>query len=99
MQLGKIVGTVVSSHKDKKLEGLRFHVVRFVNTDLTPTGGFVVAVDGVGAGPGELVLVAAGSSARLTPQTEGKPVDAVIMAIVDVLEIDGRERYIKGRDD
>jgi microcompartment protein CcmK/EutM len=99
MQLGKIIGTVVSSHKDRKLEGLKFHVVKFVNLDLTPAGGFVVAVDGVGAGEGELVLVAAGSSARLTPDTEGKPVDAVIMAIVDVLEIGGRENYVKGRDE
>lgn len=99
MQLGKIIGTVVSSHKDKKLAGLKFQIVKFVNIDLTPAGGFVVAVDGVGAGTGELVLVAAGSSARLTPVTDGKPVDAVIMAIVDVLEIEGRERYVKGRDD
>ncbi|HNX97145.1 MAG TPA: EutN/CcmL family microcompartment protein [Candidatus Aminicenantes bacterium] len=99
MQLGKIIGTVVSSHKDRKLEGLKFFIVRSLNVDLTPAGGFVVAVDGVGAGEGEVVLVAAGSSARLTPDTEGKPVDAVIMAIVDVLEIEGRERYVKGRDE
>lgn len=99
MQLGKIIGTVVSSHKDRKLEGLKFFIVRSLNVDLTPAGGFVVAVDGVGAGEGEVVLVAAGSSARLTPDTEGKPVDAVIMAIVDVLEIEGRESYVKGRDE
>jgi microcompartment protein CcmK/EutM len=46
-----------------------------------------------------VVLVTSGSSARLTPFTEGKPVDTVIMAIVDVLEIDGQERYIKGAND
>jgi microcompartment protein CcmK/EutM len=99
MQLGKIIGTVVSSHKEKKLEGLRFHVVKFLDLEMKPAGGSVVAVDGVGAGVGEVVLVAAGSSARLTSSTEGKPVDAVIMAIVDVLEIDGHERYIKGKND
>ncbi len=98
MQLGKIVGTVVSSHKEKRLAGLKFHVVKFLHPDLTPAGGSVVAVDGVGAGVGEVVLVAAGSSARLTSFTEGMPVDAVVMAIVDVLEIDGTERYHKGRD-
>ncbi len=95
MQLGKIVGTVVATQKDEKLEGLRFHVVQFVDTDIKPTGGFIVAVDGVGAGVGEVVLLAAGSSARLTPITDGKPVDTVIMAIVDMLEIDGKEKYIK----
>jgi len=99
MQLGKIIGTVVSSHKEKKLAGLKFHVVKFLDLELKPAGGSVVAVDGVGAGVGEMVLVASGSSARLTPFTEGKPVDAVIMAIVDVLEIDGQERYIKGAND
>ncbi len=99
MQLGKIIGTVVSTHKDRKLAGLKLQLVRFLNLDLTPAGGFVVAVDGVGAGEGEVVLVASGSSARLTPDTEGKPVDAVIMAIVDELEIEGRQRYRKGFDD
>lgn len=95
MQLGKIVGTVVSSHKEAKLEGLKFQLVRFLDLEMRPAGGTVVAVDGVGAGVGEVVLVAAGSSARLTAVTEGKPVDAVIMAIVDVLEIEGQERYSK----
>ncbi|MCX6558220.1 MAG: EutN/CcmL family microcompartment protein [Candidatus Aminicenantes bacterium] len=99
MQLGKIVGTVVSSHKEQKLAGLKFLLVRFLDLELKPAGGSVVAVDGVGAGVGEVVLVASGSSARLTSFTEGKPVDAVIMAIVDVLEIEGRERYRKGGSD
>jgi len=52
-------------------------------------------VDAVGAGVGEIVLVAAGSAARQTDITPGKPVDGVIMAIVDVIEIDGKERYVK----
>lgn len=99
MQIGKIIGTVVSSHKENKLAGLKFQVVKFLDLDLKPAGGSVVAVDGVGAGVGEVVLVAAGSSARLTPFTEGRPVDAVIMAIVDVLEVEGQERYSKGLDD
>ena len=95
MQLGKITGTVVSTQKDEKLEGLRFHIVENVDFDGNPTGGFVVAVDAVGAGIGEVVLVAAGSAARQTDITQGKPVDGVIMAIVDVIEIDGKERYVK----
>ena len=99
MQLGKIVGTVVASHKEPKLAGLQFHLVRFLDLEMRPAGGSVVAVDGVGAGVGEVVLVASGSSARLTALTEGKPVDAVIMAIVDVLEVEGRERYSKKESD
>lgn len=95
MQLGKIVGTVVSTQKDEKLEGMKFHIVKFVDIDIKPTGGFVIAVDSVGAGVGEVVLTAAGSSARQTSLTKDKPVDAVIMAIVDVLEIDGEKRYVK----
>ena len=95
MQIGKIVGTVVATKKDEKLEGLRFQLIKYVDTHGKPTGGFVIAVDSVGAGVGEIVLVACGSSARLTKTTDGKPVDAVIMAIVDVLEIDGETRYVK----
>jgi microcompartment protein CcmK/EutM len=95
MQLGKITGTVVSTQKDEKLEGLKFHIVQFVDTNIKPTGNFVIAVDSVGAGVGEVVLTAAGSSARQTEITKDKPVDTVIMAIVDILEIDGEKRYVK----
>ncbi len=95
MQIGKIVGTVVSTRKDEKLEGLKMHIVRYVDTDGKPTANFVTAVDSVGAGVGEIVLVASGSSARQTTLTEGKPVDAIIMAIVDVLEVNGKEKYVK----
>ncbi len=95
MQLGKVVGTVVSTQKDEKLVGFKFQVVKFVDFDGNPTGNFVIAVDAVGAGVGEVVLTAAGSSARQTPFTKDKPVDTVIMAIVDVVEVDGEERYVK----
>lgn len=95
MQVGKIVGTVVATRKDEKLEGLRLHIVKYVDADGSPTGGMVIAVDAVGAGVGEIVLVASGSSARQTPVTKDKPVDAVIMAIVDILEINGDTKYVK----
>lgn len=95
MQIGRVVGTVVSTVKDEKLEGLKLQIVEFVDAHGKPTGGIVTAVDSVGAGIGEIVLTAAGSSARQTPITKDKPVDTVIMAIVDVLEIDGKEVYIK----
>ncbi len=95
MNIGKIVGTVVSTRKDPKLEGLKFHMVEFVDLNGRPTGGIVVAVDSVGAGEGEIVLTAAGSSARQTDITKDKPVDAVIMGIVDQVEIGGTYKYIK----
>lgn len=90
MKLGRIVGTVVSTRKDSSLESLKLLVVENVTTQLEPEGGYVVAVDSVGAGPGEVILYATGSSARQTAVTRDRPVDAVIMAIVDSFDVDGR---------
>ena len=87
MKLGKVVGTVWATRKDEKLVGMKFLIVRQLDFDLTPLTGYVVAADSVGAGVGETVLFAGGSSARLTPLTDGKPVDAVIMAIVDKVDL------------
>lgn len=99
MILAKVLGTVVSSQKEPSLNGLTLLLLGQMGPDNKPTGGSVVAVDAIGAGVGELVLYASGSSARQTRATEGKPVDAVVMAIVDSWEIDGEDRYKKGRDD
>lgn len=98
MNLAKVLGRVVASHKDSKLEGLKLLLLGTADSDGKPTGGSVVAVDAVGAGEGEYVLYASGSSARQTTVTEGKPVDAVVMAIVDSWDIEGVERYRKGDD-
>ncbi len=95
MNLGKVVGTVVATRKDPSMDGLKFMLVKTVDSEGKETGGQVVAVDSVGAGPGELVLVAAGSSARQTLVTKDRPCDAVIMAIVDTWEIGGTEKYRK----
>jgi microcompartment protein CcmK/EutM len=95
MTLGKVVGTVVATRKEQTLEGLRFMLVRFVDAEGQDTGGFVVAADAVGAGPGEMVLVASGSSARQTQATNNRPVDAVIMAIVDTWEVGRETKYKK----
>jgi len=92
------VGTVVATQKDAGLLGAKLQVVQGVDPgDLKPRGGFVVAVDSVGAGEGEIVLYTSGSSARQTKATEAKPVDAVIVAIVDTVEIDGKTAYQKAR--
>ena len=95
MKLGKVVGTVVSSRKDEKLEGLRLYMVQDLSLKMAGRESFVVAADSVGAGVGELVLYAAGSSARQTIETKDRPVDHVIMAIVDQVEVDGTLRYDK----
>ncbi len=86
MKLGKVVGTVVSTRKDEKLEGLTLYLVQDLSLDMSGKDSFVVAVDAMGAGVGEVVLYASGSSARQTKATDGRPVDAVIMAIVDTVD-------------
>jgi microcompartment protein CcmK/EutM len=95
MTLGKVVGTLVATRKEPSMDGLKFMVVKTVDSDGKETGGHVVAADAVGAGPGELVLIAAGSSARQTLATQNRPCDAVIMAIVDSWEIGGVDKYKK----
>ncbi len=94
MQLGRVIGTLWATRKDPKLTGLKFLIVRHLDFDLSEKSGFSVAVDSVGAGAGEIVLTASGSSARLTQATEGRPVDTVIMAIVDRLEVEGKQTEV-----
>ena len=95
MLLGKVVGTVVATRKEPELEGLRMLMVRELDGKYAATGKLIVAVDAVGAGEGEVVLFAAGSSARLTAATKDRPVDHVIMAIVDAVHIDGQAVFEK----
>jgi microcompartment protein CcmK/EutM len=98
MVLGKVIGTLVASRKEPTLEGLKLLVVRACDVDgsvPSTAGAIVVAVDAVGAGIGEVVLYAAGSSARQTQATQNRPVDATIMAIVDEIAIGGERRYVK----
>ena len=95
MLLGKVVGTVVSTRKEPTLEGSKLLVVRGLDLDGKPTSTIVVAVDAVGAGVGEWVLYASGSSARQTEMTKDRPVDATIMAIVDTLEVGGQTKFQK----
>jgi ethanolamine utilization protein EutN/carbon dioxide concentrating mechanism protein CcmL len=95
MILAKVLGTVVSTRKDRGLSGLKLMLAREVDAKFQPAGNQVVAVDAVGAGEGELVLIAAGSSARLTEATKDRPVDHVICGIVDTVEVDGRDVYVK----
>lgn len=97
MFLGKVIGTVWSTRKDENLVGAKFLIVRQLDLNLKEKDQFVVAVDSVGAGEGEVVLVATGSSSRQTEFTKNKPVDAVIMAIVDKLDVALKE-YLSNQE-
>lgn len=82
MLKGTIVGNIVSTRKQPSLVGSKFMEVRLIK-DGRPTDEYIVAVDSVGAGIGETVLLTTGSSARLALQNQNAPVDAVIVGIVD----------------
>ncbi len=95
MFLGKVVGTLVATQKEASLNGLKFLVVRRLDVENQEESGYVVAADAVGAGLGEVVMVASGSSARQTVMTDKRPCDAVIMAIVDSWDVHGKMVYEK----
>ncbi|HUG75129.1 MAG TPA: EutN/CcmL family microcompartment protein [Acidimicrobiia bacterium] len=95
MQLGRVAGTLVASDKEPTMEGLTFLVVRQIDVEGNDASGYVVAVDAIGAGVGEIVMYASGSSARQTVATRDRPCDAVIMAIVDTWEVGGDVKYTK----
>jgi len=95
MLLGKVVGTLVASRKDEKLEGYKFLVVRRLNVENEEVGDYVVAADAVQAGIGDVVMYATGSSARQTVVTDKRPCDAVIMAVVDTWDVNGVVKYQK----
>ena len=95
MLLGKVIGTLVATRKDEKMEGMKFLVIRQINVEGEASSNYVVAVDAVGAGVGEVVMYATGSSARQTKLTDQRPCDAVIMAIVDTWEVGGQVKYRK----
>ena len=95
MLLGRVAGTLVASRKEDTLEGLKFLVIKQLDVEDSETGGYVVAADAVGAGVGEVVLYATGSSARQTLMTKDRPCDAVVMAIVDTWEVGGDVKFVK----
>jgi len=90
MKIARVIGTTISTIKDEKVRGSKLLILRQTNE----TGEFIgkpfVAVDLVDAGVDELVLTGHGSSARQTYQTKDCPVDAVVIAVIDHLEVDGK---------
>jgi microcompartment protein CcmK/EutM len=101
MFVAKVTGSVVATQKVETMSGHKLLVVEPYRLDqqarksLVTTGRTFVAVDTVGAGEGEFVLITQGSSARLTPETKNLPIDAVIIGIIDAVQVDGEEVFQK----
>lgn len=88
MILARVVGTVVATRKDPRLEGKTLLVVKLVSPQGKDEAGYLVAVDTVGAGFRETVLVVSGSSARMASGCKDTPVDSAIVGIVDTVDLD-----------
>ena len=97
MILARVTGTVVSTVKEPRLEGIKFLLLEHIDVNtLKGKNEFTVAMDAVGAGEGELVFFVGGSSSRQTEITSGMPSDATVIAIVDSFDIAGKTVYSKG---
>jgi len=88
MQLARVVGTVVATRKDPRLEGKKLLVVRTITPDGRDDGNYLVAVDTVDAGFRETVLIVQGSSARMAAECKDRPVDTAIIGVVDTIRLD-----------
>ncbi len=96
MQIARVKGTVVSTDKSDKLTGLKLMLVKPIDiATFEESGGLLVAVDVIGAGVGEVVMLVGGSCARQTVLTDGKPVDQVIAAIIDSVDVQGKRVFTK----
>lgn len=96
MILAKVVGTVVATEKSEKIEGIKLLLLEKIDpVTLKGKNDFVVSMDSVGAGTGEIVFFVSGSSARFTAVTDGMPTDSAVIAIVDIIEKDGVYTYQK----
>lgn len=101
MFIGRVTGTIVSSQKVRSVVGKKLLLVQSMTVEgadpgkLKPSGRMAVAIDTVGAGEGELVIVTQGSSARLTEMTADVPTDAVIVGIIDTIQVGPRTLYSK----
>ena len=89
MILARVVGTVVATRKDPRLEGSKLLILKPVSPEGTPEAGYVIAVDTVGAGSAELVIAVSGSSARMADGCKEKPVDTAVIGIVDTVHMNG----------
>ena len=87
MILARVVGTIVATRKDPRLEGFKLLIVKPVSPEGQDESGYVIAVDTVGAGSKETVIVVSGSSARMAEGCKDKPVDASVVGIVDTVTL------------
>lgn len=87
MIIGRIIGNIVATRKDPRLEGQKLLIVRPINPRGEDEAGYLVAIDTVGAGYRERVLVVSGSSARMAEGMKDRPVDAAIVGIIDTIEV------------
>lgn len=104
MFLAKVTGSVVSTQKVDSMRGFKLLIVEPYRLEaenrssLVTTGRTLVAVDMLGAGEGEFVLMTQGSSARLTPETKNLPVDAVVVGIIDTVHVDSKRVFDRVRE-
>ncbi|ART78392.1 ethanolamine utilization protein EutN [Sutcliffiella horikoshii] len=97
MIIAKVTGSIVATTKAEKLKGKKLLIVTPLDMkNIEEDGKPIVAIDTVGSGVGEVVLIVSGSSARQTEITNGVPVDAAIVGIVDQIELNGTLTFSKG---
>ncbi len=99
MQIAKVCGTVVSTQKEPSLTGVKFLLVQFLDSEGQLLPKYEVAVDSVGAGIDEWVLVSRGSAARQIPGSESRPIDALIVGIIDTVSVESGRLYSKRDQD
>ena len=95
MQIAKVRGTVVSTHKEPSLKGVKFLLLQFVDEEGRLLQKYEVAADNVGAGLDEWVLVSLGGAARQVLGSEQRPIDAAVVAIIDTVSVENRSIYSK----
>ena len=98
MELARVEGTIVSTAKSERLQGYKLLLLNLINPDMKPTNSYVVAVDAVGAGDGEVVIVCRGSSARQAEKLTNVPTDASIIGIVDSVNFKGETVFQKHKN-
>ncbi|MGF1491604.1 MAG: EutN/CcmL family microcompartment protein [Microcoleaceae cyanobacterium] len=99
MQIARVLGTVVSTQKEPSLQGSKFLLLQFIDETGEALPGYEVAIDCVGAGFDEWVLVSRGSAARQVPRSESRPSDAAVVAIIDTINAGNRSIYSKREQD
>ncbi|HEY9625153.1 MAG TPA: EutN/CcmL family microcompartment protein [Crinalium sp.] len=99
MQIARVCGTVVSTQKEPSLRGVKFLLVQLLNEEGQPLPEYEVAADSVGAGVDEWVLVSRGSAARQTQGGENRPLDALVIGIIDTVSVDNGLLYRKRDQD